>query len=447
MKVTLILKKSVTRYDTESQATIYARLRDGRQLDLVAPTRLTINPNLWDDKTEQVKSKVVCDEAMRTRYNNEARRLKTYIERAYQNRPEETVSKGWLKEALDQYYNPQKYNLEQVSAIKPTLTALFDEFLEKHRLSEVRKKNYRVIKRALQRYELYIRATQMGKKDFTLDVDRVTADTLRDIWSFLENEYRYCAIYPEIYEAIPEARTPQPRGKNTLLDCFSRIRTFFYWCNTHKKSRNRPFDDFPLEECTYGTPYYITIEELHRIYATNLKRHPQLAIQRDIFVFQCLIGCRVGDLLKMTKSNLIGGAIEYIPRKTKEGRPLTVRVPLNAMATEILARYEACDGDKLLPFISEQKYNLAIKRIFKAAGLKRLVTVINPTTREEEKRVLYEIASSHLARRTFVGNLYRQVKDPNLVGALSGHKEGSKAFARYRTIDDEMKKELVNLLS
>ena len=122
MKVTLILKKSVTRYDTESQATIYARLRDGRQLDLVAPTRLTINPNLWDDKAEQVKSKVVCDEAMRTRYNNEARRLKTYIERAYQNRPEETVSKGWLKEALDQYYNPQKYNLEQVSAIKPTLT-------------------------------------------------------------------------------------------------------------------------------------------------------------------------------------------------------------------------------------------------------------------------------------------------------------------------------------
>ena len=73
-------------------------------------------------------------------------------------------------------------------------------------------------------------------------------------------------------------------------------------------------------------------------------------------------------------------------------------------------------------------------------------TVINPTTREEEKLVLYEIASSHLARRTFVGNLYRQVKDPNLVGALSGHKEGSKAFARYRTIDDEMKNELVKML-
>lgn len=177
-----------------------------------------------------------------------------------------------------------------------------------------------------------------------------------------------------------------------------------------------------------------------------MKHYPQLEIQQDIFVLQCLIGCRVGDLIKMTKANLINGAIEYIQRKTKEGRPLTVRVPLNATAQEIVARYKNCEGDKLLPFISEQKYNVAIKRIFKAAGLKRMVTIINPTTREEEKRVLYEIASSHLARRTFVGNLYKQVKDPNLVGSLSGHKEGSKAFARYREIDDEMKKELVDLL-
>ena len=37
-------------------------------------------------------------------------------------------------------------------------------------------------------------------------------------------------------------------------------------------------------------------------------------------------------------------------------------------------------------------------------------------------------------------------KDPNLVGALSGHKDGSKAFARYRDIDEDMKKELVGLL-
>jgi len=84
--------------------------------------------------------------------------------------------------------------------------------------------------------------------------------------------------------------------------------------------------------------------------------------------------------------------------------------------------------------------------MFRLAGLTRMVTVINPTTREEEKQPLDKLASSHLARRCFVGNLYKQVKDPNLVGSLSGHKEGSKAFARYREIDEDMKKDLVNLL-
>ena len=51
--------------------------------------------------------------------------------------------------------------------------------------------------------------------------------------------------------------------------------------------------------------------------------------------------------------------------------------------------------------------------------------------RKRKKRPLNEVASSHIARRCFVGNLYKQVKDPNLVGKLSGHKEGSKAFARH----------------
>ena len=74
------------------------------------------------------------------------------------------------------------------------------------------------------------------------------------------------------------------------------------------------------------------------------------------------------------------------------------------------------------------------------------MTILNPTTGEEEQRPINEIASSHLARRTFVGNLYKKVKDPNLVGALSGHKEGSRAFARYRDIDDDMKKELIGLM-
>lgn len=41
---------------------------------------------------------------------------------------------------------------------------------------------------------------------------------------------------------------------------------------------------------------------------------------------------------------------------------------------------------------------------------------------------------------------YKKVKDPNLVASLSGHTDGSQAFARYREIDNEMKRELVKLI-
>ena len=57
-----------------------------------------------------------------------------------------------------------------------------------------------------------------------------------------------------------------------------------------------------------------------------------------------------------------------------------------------------------------------------------------------------EIASSHMARRTFIGNIYKLVKDPNLVSALTGHAEGSRAFNRYRDIDIDMKRDLVKIL-
>ena len=47
----------------------------------------------------------------------------------------------------------------------------------------------------------------------------------------------------------------------------------------------------------------------------------------------------------------------------------------------------------------------------------------------------------------FIGNLYKETLDPNIIGKLSGHKEGSRAFARYRDIDDDMLTDLVSKLN
>ena len=64
----------------------------------------------------------------------------------------------------------------------------------------------------------------------------------------------------------------------------------------------------------------------------------------------------------------------------------------------------------------------------------------------EEIKPLYEVVSSHTARKTFIGNLYKKVRDPNIIASMSGHVEGSTAFARYRVIDDDIKNDVINLL-
>lgn len=228
---------------------------------------------------------------------------------------------------------------------------------------------------------------------------------------------------------------------------------------------NDPYMGYEQKSPVYGTPYYITIDERTKIAETNLhdawlnlpkevqakikeSSIPQMEKQRDIFIFQCMIGCRVGDLLNFTPKNLIGGKISYIAHKTSGEVLDPIEVPLNETAKTILDRYydgTRKDG-KLLPFIASQKYNDFIKDIFLLCGITRNVTIWNSTIGKEEQHPLNELASSHLARRTFIGNLYKKVQDPNLIGKLSGHVEGSKAFARYRAIDDEMKQNLVNML-
>jgi integrase len=176
---------------------------------------------------------------------------------------------------------------------------------------------------------------------------------------------------------------------------------------------------------------------------------PEYGVQRDIFIFQCFIGCRVGDLLNLTPGNIVDGILTYTPHKTKDNgnQAVQARVPLHPKAMELVKKYEGVSKQGMLfPFISAQKYNDSIKKVFKMAGITRNVIIRNARTGENELVPIDTVASSHLARRTFIGNAYFKVSDPNLIGKMSGHVDGSRAFKRYRNIEDETLKSVINLI-
>lgn len=324
---------------------------------------------------------------------------------------------------------------------------IFEEFINSQDFSVPRKRHFWVLYRALRRFAIYY--------EIELSFDTLTPARLRDFETFLKDEHFFIGknekgetyfrdhMYEKAYNSVPECRLPKPRGKNMLVDTMSRLRTFVRWAKKRGILEKNPFDDYTVGVAVYGTPFYLTKDERNKLLAADFPNNPSLCVQRDIFVLQCFIGCRVGDYMRMTKKNIIDGAIEYVPRKTKEGHPVTVRVPLSPTAQQILARYPKCDQNMLMPFISEQKYNSAIKKMLRMAGIDRVVTTLNPLTREEEKHPIWEVASSHMARRVMIGNLYKETTDPNLIAKISGHVENSRAFARYRDIDEDMAKNLI----
>ena len=425
--------------NSTGKSEIILRLTVGRGIQPRIHTSLFIRPERFRNGTI-VKPRTDRAEAADLQHiESELTAIEQFLLSIATSAPKEMMSRQFFCRQLEMRRHSRSHH---DAAVEPFHT-LFDSFLTRRNFSTWRVKRYHVLLRTLCRYQAY--RTMRDGNTFDLNVTTFTADDITDFETFLRNEHEICRRFPQLYDNAE--KRPLPRGNNTIVCTLNALRAFFNWCYSRQITDNRPFARYHgIKTEVYGTPYYITITERNIIAETNLSHDPRLAAQRDIFIFQCLVGCRISDLMRLKHTNIIAGAVEYIAGKTRQNHPDVIRVPLHPQAAAIIERYRVADATSLLPFISPQRYNNAIKRIFKLCGITRPVTVLNPVTGREEQRPINEIAASHLARRTFVGNLYKKVKDPSLVGKLSGHKDGSKAFARYRDIDEEMKRDLINLL-
>ena len=431
-----IIKAFIRTTQTTKAVAVRFRFVAGRNTQFYYTSNIMVMPLNWDEKKEQLKNKIAISEAERYKVNNSINEIKSQMMEYYLSL---SVDQQPNAEGFANYLHPEEST--EVDDSK-SLEKLFADFVEYKRYSYPRRRCMRVLLNDIKRFERYI--STVTNKPYIFNVEEFSANDLRSFERFIEDEWRIAVAYPELYV---EEKEPQQRGRNTIITIMTHLRTFFNWMKKQGIISNTPFEKYSIDDCIYGSPIYISIEELHQLKNLDLSKFPRLERQRDIFVFQACIGCRVSDLLNFTRRNISNGVIEYIARKTKEERPVTVRVPLNSMAKEILAKYPSEDLDApLLPFYSAQKYNDMIKEVFKKAGFNRSVTRLNPKTREPEQKPLYEVASSHMARKIFIGNIFKKVKDQSLVSELTGHAPNSKAFSRYRNIDDEMKRDMVALL-
>lgn len=375
----------------------------------------------FDEKKQEVKKNKPGFEGKReVSYSDINRRLKN-IEAVLQLHFDKVSSTNnrELKYILDKTINKSQ-SLEKPVTDPSNFSVLAEKYILTAKVGDARRKQ---LKSMINRWKDY-----EERKNIKLSFRDISVDKLREFEEMLKSE---------------------ERGINTVSTIMKKARAFFNFAYNELDSQGIHLDNpfkkgYSIPSEIYGNPIYISIEERDHLFNLHIPNQ-RLEKVRDLFVLQCLLGMRIADYLKLTKEHVQGGYIVFIAGKTKEKNPRVIRVPLHPKAIEIISRYDLPDG-RLMPFISAEKYRIYIKELFRFAQLTRIVTRLNTKTRMPEQVRLCEIASTHMARKTFIGGLYkRKVKD-SIIATMSGHAPGSKAFARYYNIDDEMIEEAINTI-
>ena len=169
---------------------------------------------------------------------------------------------------------------------------------------------------------------------------------------------------------------------------------------------------------------FLSSEELSRLekYIFSQQRLQQV---RDMFVFCCYTGLAYAEMSNLSQEHLKTGYdgntwIKMFRQKTNS----IVSVPLLAKAKEVLDKYS--NEDRLLPVISNQKFNSYLKEIAEIVGI--------------DKRLTH-----HIARKTFATTvlLYNDVP-MEIVSELLGHSKITITQQHYakvvqKKVSDHMK--------
>lgn len=197
-------------------------------------------------------------------------------------------------------------------------------YCERHNLSESRVRVYKVLASQLKRFELYVQYTV--NPYFRLNYNTMSNDDIEEFRVYLKTEYKLVETYPKIYKKIFAVATQaegdrfkknkiSERSSNYISGILKKLASVFHWLQEIGRTTNDPFKGVDFGKVLYGRPIYINKEERDIIANFDLtSKDTVLQQQRDIFVFQCLVGCRVGDLLRLTKANITGesGNVLYL---------------------------------------------------------------------------------------------------------------------------------------
>lgn len=243
-------------------------------------------------------------------------------------------------------------------------------------------------------------------------INRLNMEFINDLEFWLKTERKCC--------------------QNTTAKYISILKMIVLHCVSHDWLAKDPFIRYEIvkEEVI---PQYLTKEEIQAIASKkiNIERLSQV---RDVFLFCCYTGLAYVDVAKLNKDEVSQGVDGELWIFTKRGKTnVPSRVPLLPAAVDLLSRYKeyppCVANNKVLPVLSNQKYNSYLKEIADICGIKKNLT-------------------THTARHTFATTITLSNGVPiESVSKMLGHKKIQTTQHYARVLDIKVSEDMKLLRS
>ena len=285
----------------------------------------------------------------------------------------------------------------------------------------------------------------------TMSAREFTTELVMEYRQFLYDEYKYVPLYPDLYPRGSGYHWPKKRLRDTtVVHDLKLLQAFFAELENADEIRRSPFRKLSMEKrrmimhTMYDAPIFLRAEELQVVMATDVPAELQWA--KDLFVLNCAIGCRIGDLLRLSMDKVAVSEegipyVHYMPSKTARLQTTNseVMTPLIEPALEIIRRTGLHFTDHNHHY-GLQRYNKALRRMLQVCGITRRVSIFCPETGDNAYRPICEVATSKLARKTHI-DMLNKVQINYYAAGL--HRAGSDAVFRYTGLELKDRYELM----
>ena len=344
-----------------------------------------------------------------------------------------------FEEMIDKILNPEKYNIVKVEEVE-TLLDRFNRYIDGLKtygtVSEGRAKIYRIVWDKLSRFLIIFKKAKYTAEQFTPE----------DILAFREfviNEYKYVDKYKAVYGNLPKTSVPTKQASiNTASAKLRALQAFFNELEENDKILKSPFRRLTKKRRNealreqYDDPFFLRYDEVQQIMTADVP--DSLKETKDAFLLQCALGCRIGDYLKLSMSNIAitdDGIpyVQYLPKKTMKTQNdrREKKTPLMLFALEIVKRSGFKFG--VLKYASGKSgYNAKIKKLLEHCKIDRLVNQYDEATGTMHRVPLHTVGSSKLCRKTHIDISNKAQVNMYATGL---HEVGSSAVEHYSMLE------------